>query len=237
MWLRFFVVQFFHKLLWVLGGRLTVTGIENLPADGAYLVVTNHMSIADSPIMLMALPPQQITHFWIADKWKTLPVFGYWASQLGGIFIKKDIVDRRAIREAVNLLKAGEIVGLAPEATRSTIGQIIKPRNGAAYLAKQVDIPIVPVAIIGTESLFANFLRLRRTQVEIWFGEPFRRPQVEGRFRQRHLEALTSYIMLKIAALLPERYHGYYAFVSHPGLMAMQAGEDMWTACLAFEGL
>lgn len=234
MWLRFFVVQFFRGLLWVLGGRLTVTGVENLPASGAYLVVTNHMSIADSPIMLIALP-MQTTHFWIADKWKTLPVFGYWASQLGGIFIKKDIVDRRAIREAVNLLKAGEIVGLAPEATRSTIGQLIKPRNGAAYLAKQVDIPIVPVAIIGTESLFANFLNLRRTPIEIRIGASFTRPQVEGRFRQRHLEALTSYIMLKVAALLPTRYHGYYALVQHPGWLAMKREGDVWAACLAFE--
>ncbi|MGB1250772.1 MAG: lysophospholipid acyltransferase family protein, partial [Candidatus Promineifilaceae bacterium] len=140
MWLRFFVVRFFHWLLWALGGQLQVTGVEKLPAEGAYLLVTNHMSIADSPIMLISLPPEQLTHFWIADKWKTLPVFGYWASQLGGIFIKRDIVDRRAIREAVNLLKSGQVVGLAPEATRSPIGQLIKPRNGAAYLAKQANV-------------------------------------------------------------------------------------------------
>ena len=233
--LRLFVVQFFRWLLWFLGGRLRVTGTENLPRSGGYLIVTNHMSIADSPVALISLPPRQITHFWIADKWKTLPVFGYWATQLGGIFIKRDIVDRRAIREAINLLRDGEIVGLAPEATRSPIKQMIKPRNGAAYLAKQVDIPIVPVAIIGTENLFENFLRFKRTKVEVRIGQPFQRPSVEGRFRQRHLEALTDYIMLKVAELLPERYYGYYEFVRHPGLKAMREQKDVWAACLAYE--
>ncbi|MGB1252771.1 MAG: hypothetical protein ACPG8W_19310, partial [Candidatus Promineifilaceae bacterium] len=89
------------------------------------------------------------------------------------------------------------------------------------------------IAIIGTENLFGNFLALRRTQVEVRIGDPFARPQVEGRFRQRHLEALTDYIMLRVAELLPERYYGYYELVRHPGLVALKNGEDVWGACLA----
>lgn len=198
-------------LLFVLGGRLTVEGIENVPADGSYIMVSNHMSIADGPIVLMAHPPKW-TYFWIADKWRELPVFGFLASRIGAIFINREVLDRAAIRQAVETLKAGEIIGLAPEATRSPIGQIIKPRNGAAYLATRSNVPILPIGLTGSDKLFDNFLHLRRTEIIVRFGEPFTLPVPERRPRQSDLTRLTDEIMQHILRLIPVSQHGYYRY-------------------------
>ncbi len=198
----------------MLGGRLTVEGVEHIPEDGPYLLVSNHMSIADGPIVLMSHPPKW-TYFWIAAKWTTYPVFGFLAARIGAIFIERDVLDRAAIRRAVDMLKAGEIVGLAPEATRSPIGQIIKPRNGAAYLATRVDgMPIVPAGITGSDKLFGNFLRLRRTPITVRFGKPFTLPTPERRLRQKELTRLTDDIMQRILPLIPTEQHGYYRYTN-----------------------
>jgi 1-acyl-sn-glycerol-3-phosphate acyltransferase len=196
-------------LLFLLGGRLSVKGVDHIPAQGPYILVANHMSIADGPIVLMAHPPRW-AYFWIADKWKTLPVFGFLAARVGAIFINRDVLDRAAIRQAVEMLKAGEIVGLAPEATRSPIGQIIKPRNGAAYLATRANVPIVPIGITGSNKLFHNFLRLRRTPITVRFGEPFMLPMPAHRPRQSDLTRLTDDIMQHVLPLIPVEQHGYY---------------------------
>ncbi len=200
-------------LLFMLGGRLTVEGIDNIPADGPYIMVSNHMSIADGPIVLMAHPPKW-TYFWIADKWRELPVFGFLSARIGAIFINREVLDRAAIRQAVEMLEAGEIIGLAPEATRSPIGQIIKPRNGAAYLATRVPVPILPIGVTGTDKLFRNFLRLRRTPITVRFGETFTVPIPERRPRQSDLTQLTDEIMQHILRLIPSEQHGYYRYVA-----------------------
>ena len=227
---------FFNYLLFVLGGRLRASGRHNVPPRGPYLLVANHMSMADSPAMMLALPPQR-SHFWIANKYKTMPFFGPLAARLGGIFINREQIDRQAVRAALDLLRQGQVVGLAPEATRSPIGKIIRPRHGAAYLATRVKVPIVPVGMVGTEKLFGNFLSGRRTTIEVRFGPPIELPPLEGRIRQAELSAYTDYIMLHIARLLPSQYHGYYQWQEHPGLPIILRGEDPWPICLQLAGL
>ncbi len=226
----YFTRFMFNMMLFFLGGRMKVFGRHRVPKSGPFLVVSNHMSIADAPIFMMGLPPATI-HFWIADKWRNMPWFGWLASRVGGIFINREGLDRRAIKEAVAILKAGGTVGLAPEATRSTIGQMIRPKNGAAYLAAQAGCPIVPIGIVGSDNLFGNFLRLRRTKIEVRFGEPFTLPKIDKRIRSKELEAYTDYIMLHIAQVLPKNQHGYYAYTDHPGLPAILNGDDPWPHC------
>ena len=206
----YFTRFLFNLMLFCLGGRLKVVGREKLPASGPYLVVSNHMSIADAPIFMMALPPFTI-HFWIADKWRDMFLFGFLASRVGGIFINREGLDRKALKQAVAILRAGGVVGLAPEATRSPIGQIIRPKNGAAYLANQAQCTIVPIGIIGSDKLFANFLRLKTTPITVQFGDPFQLPPSKKRVRSKDLQAYTDFIMLRIAKLLPASQHGYYA--------------------------
>jgi 1-acyl-sn-glycerol-3-phosphate acyltransferase len=112
-------------------------------------------------------------------------------------------------------LKAGGVLGLAPEGTRSHTGQLQEGKTGAAYLADRAGVPIVPVALAGTENVWRNLKRLRRTPVACTIGQPFRLPS-DGRAKGEQLKHLTDEVMCRIAALLPPQYHGAYA--GHPRL-------------------
>jgi 1-acyl-sn-glycerol-3-phosphate acyltransferase len=102
-------------------------------------------------------------------------------------------------------------------------------KDGAAYLASRGQVLIVPVGLVNTDILFANIRRLRRSNVEVRIGEPYYLPEIGRRVRSRDLPAYTHLIMVKIAALLPERYRGYYK--DSPALKALLNGQDPWTHC------
>src|SRR5690606_8871844 len=99
----------------------------------------------------------------------------------------------------------------------------------------RADVPLVPMAVTNTDKLGRNLKRLRRTKMDVHIGEPFRIPDLGHRAKGRELEAATHLIMVQIANLLPEAYHGYYA--GSPALTALQKGEDPWPACLEAAGV
>lgn len=208
--------------------RIKVTGLENIPKAGPCLVTVNHMSTADTPVLLMGFPLQQWRYF-AGEKWEQHPVFGPIMTWLGAIYINRDQVDRQALRRALQALEEGAIFGLAPEGSRSKIGELTAAKDGAAYLASRTNAPILPVGLVNTDVLFANFLRLRRTTVEIHIGEMYQLPDLGRRPKGADLPGYTELIMVQIAALLPERYHGQYA--NSPALTAVLNHEDPWPYC------
>lgn len=217
----------------VIVGSLTVKGRENIPASGPYIMVVNHMSKADPPLVFLAFPPMRM-RFFAGEKWENHVLFGPIMKAAGAIYIKRGEVDRSALREAMKAVKEGSVFGLAPEGTRSRVGHLIKGKDGAAYLASRTQVPVLPVGVVNTDVLGDNVKRLRRTHMEVRVGEPFRLPDLGRRAKGEDLEAYTHLIMVQIANLLPERYHGYYA--RSPALAALQQGEDPWPACLEAAG-
>lgn len=215
-------------------GRSEVQGRENIPAKGPYIIVVNHMSKADPPLLFLALPPLKL-RFFAGEKWEKHPLFDPVMKAMGVIYINRGEVDRKALREALEALRNGSIFGLAPEGTRSRRGQLLPGKDGAAYLATRAAVPLLPVAVTNTDKLGSNLKRLRRTRMDVNIGEPFRIPDLGHRAKGRELEAATHLIMVQIAALLPEKYHGYYA--DSPALAALQQGEDPWPACLEAAGV
>lgn len=207
---------------------IKVTGLENVPEQGPCIVTTNHMSTVDTPILLIAFPIQEWS-FFAGEKWKTHPIFGPIMGWLGAIYINRDNIDRKSLRKAQEALMGGAIFGLAPEGARSKDRKLDKAKGGAAYLAHRAKAPILPVGIINSDVLFENFKRLKRTQIEVRIGKPYSLPDVGRRARGEDLDALTHLIMVRIAAQLPERYHGAYA--DSPALRAIRRGEDPWPYC------
>ncbi len=207
-----FVRKIFIFLEWVL---ITpeISGLENLPTDGAFLVVTNHLSIADPPMVFIHFPRQMV--MFAADKWKKAPGIRQLAELMGVIWVARGEADMSAIKTSLAALKSGQPMGMAPEGTRSHTGGLIKAKTGAAYLADRVGVPIVPIAISGTERLGHNLKRLRRTPVRFVVGRPFRLPP-NGRAKGDVLEQYTDEIMCRLAVLLPPEYRGVYA--EHPRL-------------------
>lgn len=215
-------------------GSMRVTGRQNVPEAGPYIIVVNHMSKADPPLLFLALPPMRL-RFFGGEKWERHPIFGPIMKLVGVIYINRGEVDRRALREAMEAIRGGSIFGLAPEGTRSRLGQLLKAKDGAAYLASRAAVPILPCGVTNTDALGRNVTRLRRTHMEVHFGEPFMLPSLGHRAKGRELEAYTHLIMVKIADLLPDRYHGYYA--DSPALAALQEGKDPWPYCLQEAGV
>jgi 1-acyl-sn-glycerol-3-phosphate acyltransferase len=214
--------------------RLIVTGRENIPASGPYLVAVNHMSSADSPLLMIAFDPLP-WRFFAGEAWRDHWFFGPAMHWLGGIYINRGQLDRAAVREAIEALQGGAVFGLAPEGTRSKVGAMMPARDGAAYLASRTGVPIVPVGMNNTDVLFDNTRRRQRTDVEIRIGRPFSLPELDHRARKPELAAYTHLIMAHIAVMVDPRHRGAYA--DSPAVAALLAGEDPWPHCLAAEGL
>ncbi len=221
-------------VMFCLLGRKRVYGLENLPPKGSYITVSNHMSMTDSILLIISGPPIE-TRFWAAEKWMQHPLGGPLLRALGGIEIQRGEADRKAVRAAFAAIEAGFPFGVAPEGTRSKVGALMQAKHGGAYLATRVKVPVLPVGIVNTDKFFDNFKHLRRTTLEVHIGRPFYLPDIGRRVRQPELPAYTHYMMIHIAALLPARYHGYYA--DSPALKALLAGEDPWPLCWTAEGL
>lgn len=189
--------------------RREYVGIENIPARPPYILVINHLSIFDTPVLL-TLCPHTVRAF-AASKHKRNPVYAPLLAIMGSIWVRRGEVDREALRQALGVLKRGEVLGMAPEGTRARgVYALQEGKTGAAYLATRADVPIVPVGLTGTEQIKHNLPRLRRTRVRAVVGTPFRLPE-SGRVRGEKLHEYTDLVMAHIAELLPEEYRGVYA--------------------------
>lgn len=224
---------FVRSVLFVFGS-LKISGANNIPEKGPYVLAINHMSKADPPLVWISWP-QVYMRFFAGEKWERHVIFGPLMKHSGAIYINRGEVDRKALREALDVLKDGAVFGLAPEGTRSRVGAIIPARDGTAYLASRAEVPIVPVGLVNTDRLGSNMAHLRRTEVEIHIGKPFFLPPTTKRPKGQELAAYTHLIMVHIAALLPERYWGYYA--DSPALRALLNGEDPWPLCAEIAGI
>lgn len=188
--------------------RREYVGLENFP-EPPYIVAINHLSVFDTPVLLTVCP--HTIRALTAAKHKRNPIYAPLLVIMGSIWVRRGEVDRRALREALDVLEQGGVLGLAPEGTRARGTYALQEaKTGTAYLATRADVPIVPVGLAGTERIKDNLLRLRRTYVRAVVGEPFRLPE-NGRVRGQKLHEYTDLIMRRIAELLPEEYRGVYA--------------------------
>ena len=212
----------------VLLASIQVNGRENIPSSGPYITVLNHISVADTPVLLLTFPIV-CWRFFAGEKWRSHWLYGPIMTWLGAIYINRGEADRKALKVAMDALADGAVFGLAPEGSRSQNGQMEEAKDGAAYLASRTQTFVLPVGLVNMDVLFANAIRLRRTYIEVHIGEPFLLPEIGRRPRSQDMAAYTHLIMCHIAALVPERYHGHYA--QSPALRALKRGEDPWPYC------
>jgi 1-acyl-sn-glycerol-3-phosphate acyltransferase len=197
------------KLLFVLISRCEYVGLENFPDEPPYILVTNHLAGFDPPLVLSV--SRHPTRAFAAAKFRRHPIFAPILWAMGSIWVRRGKIDRQALRGALDVLKRGEVLGMAPEGTRARGTYALqKGKTGPAYVATRADVPIVPIALTGTEKIKHNLPQLRRTDLRVVVGEPFRLPE-SGRVRGPKLREYTDLIMHRIAELLPEEYRGVYA--------------------------
>lgn len=187
--------------------RYIVTGRENLPERSPLIVAVNHIHTLDSPAVMAALPWQVSTL--AARKWER-HFKGFLLRLTGAIFVSRGRVDRVALRRALAVLRAGGVLGMAPEGTRSRTFDLQPARGGIAYLAHLSGAPILPVAVTGVEQVIPSLLRLRRATVRVTIGRPFALSGLDSRPRASELLERADTVMRQIAALLPPEYQGVY---------------------------
>ncbi|MFC2031540.1 lysophospholipid acyltransferase family protein [Chloroflexota bacterium] len=211
--------------------RFEVVGLEHVPDTGPYLMTINHIHWLDPPALMIAFPYK--SYVLAADKWRTRPVFGALLSSLDAIWVHRGEVDRRALREALAVLKGGAVLGLAPEGTRSKTGGLQEGKGGAAYLAYRAGVGVLPTVATGHEKVFQSLLKLRRARVRITFGPFFEPPPLPAgtKATSEHVQALSEEMMYRMAALLPPEYRGVYTDVeeARPDLMALGGTGDLGT--------
>ena len=210
--LRIFFIGLFRLLT-----RLTVTGIENIPLEGGCILTNNHVGLADGPLVYSLIRRNDATGL-VAKKHQDNPPIRWIVNTAQGIWIDRTRTDFQAIKDASVLLRNGGLLGIAPEGTRSKTGGMIEPKPGVSYLASKFDVPIIPIAITGTESTKA-ILTFRRPKVTATIGKPFHLPPLDRKDRDAALKRNTDEIMCRIAALLPPEYRGIYG--NHPRLIEL----------------
>jgi 1-acyl-sn-glycerol-3-phosphate acyltransferase len=189
--------------------RTHVIGIENIPSDPPYILATNHLSAFDIPLLAATFP--HAVRAMAAIEHRSNPLFAPILVGSGAIWVRREEIDRRALREALAVLERGEVLGIAPEGTRADTSHALQEgKAGAAYIATRADALIVPVGIAGSEKIKTSLWRLHRPQVRVAIGRPFRLPE-SGHVRSQKLHQYTDIIMHRIAELLPEKYRGVYA--------------------------
>jgi 1-acyl-sn-glycerol-3-phosphate acyltransferase len=196
----------------------SIQGEENVPATGAYILVSNHLHNLD-PVFTCAACPRPVQYMAKVELFK-VPVIRRIIRWVGAFPINRGKMDREAIRHGQAVLKAGYGLGIFPEGTRSLSMKIVRVLPGAGLFALKDNVAIVPCAVTGSERLpFNGKKQHRRSEampdpghkgVRVTFGAPFTiPPEIDG--KRTNAEMATDYMMQRVAALLPEPYRGIYA--------------------------
>jgi 1-acyl-sn-glycerol-3-phosphate acyltransferase len=189
-----------------------VEGVEKVPAIGPAILMINHINFVD-PFVVLHVLPRNIVPMAKVEVY-SYPIVGIFPRIYGVIPVQREELDRRAVKGALEVLKAGEIILVAPEAHRGP--QLRMGKEGVAYLATRANVPIVPVAIDGTVGFpsFPLLPRWREPGANIRFGDPFRFKSSDPRPGRELLRLMTDEAMYILAAMLPEYRRGVYADLS-----------------------
>jgi 1-acyl-sn-glycerol-3-phosphate acyltransferase len=188
--------------------RFRVKGQSNIPRQGPFLLVSNHLSYADPP--LLGLSFGRRINFMAKEELFRNRLIGGFLRHLGAISVNRGGVNRDAFRQAEQVLKNGKILAIFPEGHRSRDLRLQPALPGSALFALHTGVPVLPVAVSGTQRVFRLDCLWRRPVVTLVIGEPFHLPRAVKSLNKEHLEKCTDLIMRRIAALLPPDRQGQY---------------------------
>lgn len=217
--------MFYWFLKWIALGpwlklvfRPQASGAEHVPLEGPAILASNHLSYADWLFMPLTLP-RRVTFVAKAEYFTTPGIKG-WFQRLFFSGSGQVPIDRSgasaaegALSAAKRILASGELFGIYPEGTRSHDGKLYRGKTGVARLALESGVPVIPVAVVGTDVVAPpgkKFGRLVRPVVR--FGKPLDFSRYEGMENDRYiLRSITDEIMYEIMRLSEQEYVDMYA--------------------------
>lgn len=191
-----------------LSREIVVEGMDRVPAEGAVILVGNHISWLDPIFLACWLTPQTGRAInWMgkaeAMRW---PLVGSFLRVNGVFGVRRGAADLEAFRLAEAVLREGNVLGIYPEGTRARDAKIGTFRDGAALLALRSGAAVVPVAVSGTEQLWPRgaLLPRRASKIRMVIGEPRRFAHADG--DRPALPQVAEEMRAAVAALLPDAY-------------------------------
>lgn len=185
--------------------------MRKVPAEGPLLLYTNHTGLIEAPILYCELAPRKnvtalskIENFQkfflglVMRVWRIIPV-------------QRGEADMEAMRACIERLKAGWILGIAPEGTRSHEGGLQRAQSGVAVLALHSGAPLMPVAHWGGSRMREHLKRLRREPFILRVGPMFRLDARGQRVTKEIRQEMADEMMYQLAMLLPEEHRGAYS--------------------------
>jgi len=152
-------------------GRMRVIGRENIPKTGGVLLCGNHVSYIDPPAL--GCHVGRLVHFMAKIELFKIPVLGFLIRSVGAFPVKRGTADRGALKQAIEFLHNGEVVGMFPEGQRSLTGELREAEAGVGMIVLRAKVPVIPVALVNTEKLLPpHKMFFKFTHIKVVYGEP-----------------------------------------------------------------
>ena len=157
------------KIFW----RMEIRGIENLPESGGFIIASNHVSYLD-PAVLVASLNRKIYFITKKEVFKNTFI-SFLLKNMNAFSVDRDNVDMFAFKKAMNILREEKVLGIFPEGTRSSNGELQELKMGALKIAMKTGVPILPVGINGTHKIYPRGIKfpiLFKHKIIVKYGAP-----------------------------------------------------------------
>jgi 1-acyl-sn-glycerol-3-phosphate acyltransferase len=199
--------------------RPKVVGLENIPAEGPAILAANHQSFLDDLLLPLVVPKRKVVFLAKADyfeKW----YLRWFFKGANVIPVRRENASaaEAALNTGVKALRDGNLVGIFPEGTRSPDFRLYRGKTGMARMALEAQVPVIPVAILGTFEAMPYDKRFPRPgKTELRFGKPLTFERFFDRPADRFvLRSVTDEIMYEIMMLSGQEYVDEYASQHKP---------------------
>jgi len=198
--------------------KLQVDGIEHIPADGPAILASNHLSFSDS-LFLPAGLERRVTFLAKSDYFTGRGLKGWLVAgfmrAVGQVPVDRSggRASDAALTSGLKILRRGELLGIYPEGTRSPDGKLYRGRTGVARMALEAGVPVIPVAMIGTDKAQPTGQRLPKIMpITVRIGAPLDFSRYQGMEGDRFvLRSITDEIMYELLELSGQEYVDIYA--------------------------
>ena len=190
--------------------RIDDAALAQVPRQGPLILVTNHVNILEIPIIYTHLQPRPGNGMVLGARWRNR-MLGWLLDVVESVPLHRGEPNFAGMRKGIELLKAGRILIISPEGTRSGHGRLQEAYAGFIPLALSAQAPLMPVAYFGSEHWKENARRLHRTDFHIAVGRAFKLRSPAVRLDPALRQKIVDEVMYQIAALLPPQYRGVYS--------------------------
>ena len=185
--------------------RISVHGVENVPASGGVIIASNHASYLDPPLIGVPVEQREVRYM-ARDTLFRNPIASWIFHHIGVVPLSREKGDIGAIKTAIALLKGGACVCLFPEGTRTLDGQLQTPKGGIGFLISKAAVPVVPVYIGGSFEAFPKGAKkILSHPITVTYGPPIQPDEllIRNEKGKADFDAIGRLVMDRIARLKP----------------------------------